>query len=175
MEVDLPCATDGWIRLISLPHPSLHDNTADYDRLKNHLKKQLKTESVEIDLSVLRGLPFQLRDWDYTARCIVVKERDVDLWHLIGILDPLGHQRVAGVAVDLGTSRVVIRLLDLATKENIYETSFDNPQLGVGADILTRVHACDLPNGLEGLNRMIIHELNQQIQDACQASGLHPP
>ncbi len=112
MEVDSSCATDGWIRLVSLSHPSLQDNTADFDRLKNQLKKQLKTESVKIDLSVLRELPFRLRDSSYAARCIVVKERDVNLWHLIGILNPLDNQRAAGVAVDLGTSRVVIRLVD---------------------------------------------------------------
>ena len=173
MEVDSSCANDGWIRLVSLSHPSLQDNTADFDRLKNHLKKKLKTESVEIDLSVLRELPFRLRDSSYSACCVVVKERDVDLWHLMGILNPLDNQRAAGVAVDLGTSRVVIRLVDLATSENLVEVSFDNPQLGVGPDVLTRIHACDQANGLEELNRMIIQELNQQIQDACQACGLH--
>ena len=149
MEVDSSCANDGWIRLVSLSHPSLQDNTADFDRLKNHLKKKLKTESVEIDLSVLRELPFRLRDSSYSACCVVVKERDVDLWHLMGILNPLDNQRAAGVAVDLGTSRVVIRLVDLATSENLVEVSFDNPQLGVGPDVLTRIHACDQANGLE--------------------------
>ena len=172
MQIDSSCAADGWVRLVSLSHPSLEDNTADADRLKNRLKKQLKTERVEIDLSVLKELPFRLREWDYTVRCIVIKDRDADRWHLIGMLNPLENQRAAGVAVDLGTSRVVIRLVELSTGEILFEASFDNPQLCVGPDVLTRIHACDQPGGLEKLNRIIVNELNRQIKNACNACGL---
>jgi uncharacterized 2Fe-2S/4Fe-4S cluster protein (DUF4445 family) len=167
MEIDASDAADGWIRLIRLSPPSLQDNTADADRLKNQLKKQLNTKSVEIDISVLQKLPVRLRDWGYAARCVVVKERDADLWHLTGILNPLENQRVVGVAVDLGTARVVIRLVELSTGEILIEAPFDNPQLNVGPDVLTRIHACDQPGGLEELNRMIIDELNRQIRNAC--------
>ncbi|MBW1864586.1 MAG: DUF4445 domain-containing protein [Deltaproteobacteria bacterium] len=172
METDTSGAADGWIRLVSLSPPSLQDNTADADRLKNQLKRQLNTESVEIDLSVLRELPFRLRDWGYSARCVVVKKRDADLWYLTGISNPLENQRIVGVAVDLGTSRVVIRLVELSKGEILFEAPFDNPQLSVGPDVLTRIHACDQPDGLEKLNRMIVDELNQRIQNACNACGL---
>ena len=172
METDAFGATDGWIRLVRLSPPSLQDNTADADRLKNQLKKQLNTQSVEIDLHVLRELPVRLREWGYSARCVVIKERDADLWHLTGISNPLETKRMVGVAVDLGTSRVVIRLVDLSTGEILFETSFDNPQLSVGPDVLTRIHACDQPGGLENLNRMIINALNEQIRNACNTCGL---
>lgn len=172
MEIDVSGAADGWIRLVRLPPPSLQDNTADADRLKIQLKKQLNTKRVEIDLNVLQKLPVRLRDWGYAARCVVVKERDADLWHLTGLLNPLEKQRVVGVAVDLGTSRVVIRLVELSTGESLFDASFDNPQLSVGPDVLTRIHACDQPGGLEELNRMIIDELNRQIQNACVTCGI---
>jgi uncharacterized 2Fe-2S/4Fe-4S cluster protein (DUF4445 family) len=42
----------------------------------------------------------------------------------------------------------------------------------VGPDILTRIHACDQPGGLHELNQILIRELNQQIQTACQICGL---
>jgi uncharacterized 2Fe-2S/4Fe-4S cluster protein (DUF4445 family) len=172
MQIDSSCAADGWVRLVSLSRPSLQDNTADADRLKNRLKKQLKTERVEIDLSVLKELPFRLREWDYSVRCIVIKDRDADRWHLMGILNPLDNQRAAGVAVDLGTSRVVIRLVELSTGEILFENAFDNPQLCIGPDVLTRIHACDQPGGLEKLNRTIVNELNRQIKNACRSCGL---
>ena len=172
MEIDVSGAVDGWIRLVHLSPPSLQDNTADADRLINQLKKQLNTKCIKIDLNVLQQLPVRLRGWGYAARCVVVKERDADLWHLIGILNPLENQRVVGAAVDLGTSRVVIRLVELSTGKRLFNASFDNPQLGVGPDILTRIHACDQLGGLEKLNRMIIDELNRQIRNACIASGI---
>jgi uncharacterized 2Fe-2S/4Fe-4S cluster protein (DUF4445 family) len=172
-EKDNPSgAGDGWIRTVSLPPPSLGNNTGDADRLKIELKRQLQTSSVEIDLKVLQELPFRLREWGYRVRCIVVKERDADCWHLSGILNPSDNRRIAGAAVDLGTSRVVIRLVELTNGEILCEASFDNPQLGVGPDVLTRVHACDQPGGLEKLQRMVIDELNLQIRNACKTCGL---
>jgi len=173
MGMDTCGAVGGWVRQVSLSPPSLQDNTADADRLKNQLKRQLQTQSVEIDAGILQELPFRLRDWDYAARCIVIKKRDADLWHLIGISNPLESQQMVGVAVDLGTSRVVIRLVDLEKGTILFEGSFDNPQLGVGPDILTRIHACDQPGGLEKLNRLIIDELNRQILNACKVCELH--
>ena len=56
MEIDVSGAADGWIRLVRLSPPSLQDNTADADRLKIQLKKQLNTKRVEIDLNVLQKL-----------------------------------------------------------------------------------------------------------------------
>lgn len=173
MEIVTSGVADGWIRRVSLSPPSLQNNIADADRLNAELKRQLKTESVKIDLNVLRELPFRLREWGYSARCVVVRDRDADRWHLIGISNPLENLRLVGVAVDLGTSRIVIRLVELSSGEILFEGSFDNPQLGVGPDVLTRIHACDQPGGLEKLNRMIIHELNRQIRNACDACGLH--
>jgi uncharacterized 2Fe-2S/4Fe-4S cluster protein (DUF4445 family) len=173
MDMDACGVADGWVRNVSLSLPSLQDNTADADRLKNQLKRQLHTEKVEIDLSVLQELPFRLRDWGYAARCVVVKRRDADLWHLTGISNPLESQRMVGVAVDLGTSRVVIRLVELSKGAILFEGSFDNPQLRVGPDVLTRIHACDQPGGLEKLNRMIIDELNRRIRNACKVCGFH--
>lgn len=172
MKIHASGDADGWIRRVCLSPPSLQDNTADADRLENQLKRQLDTERVEIDLSVLRELPSRLRDWGYAARCVVVKERDADLWHLTGISNPSKNQRIVGVAVDLGTSKVVIRLVELSKGEILFDASFDNPQLSVGPDVLTRIHACDRPGGLEKLNRMIIDALNRQIRDACSACGL---
>ena len=172
MKIDAPGAADGWVRQVSLSPPSLQNNTADADRLNAELKRQLSTGHVEIDLNVLRELPFRLREWAYTARCIVFKDGDADCWHLVGIQNPLEKRKIAGLAVDLGTSRVVIRMVALSTGETLYETSFDNPQLVVGPDVLTRIHACDQPGGLEKLNRMIIRALNREILQACELCGV---
>ncbi len=164
---------DSWVRTVNLPPPSLQDNTADCDRLVNFLKQHLRTNRIAIDIHALQELPFQLRAWKYGLRCVVVKDPYTSQWYLTGISDPNMDRCLAGAAVDLGTSRVALRLVDLSTGNSLYETSFDNPQLNVGPDILTRIHACDQPGGLEELNQIIIRELNQQIQSACHACGLN--
>ena len=45
-----------------------------------------------------------------------------------------------GIAMDLGTTTVVLRLLDLETGELIADASFENPQRFGGSDIMARIH-----------------------------------
>jgi len=47
---------------------------------------------------------------------------------------------IYGLAIDLGSSTLVLRLMDLENGEISDETSFHNPQIEIGADILTRIH-----------------------------------
>ena len=53
----------GWIRWLQpkLTPPSLSDNTADADRLIKGLKKELGTEYVALDLSLLRTVSATLK------------------------------------------------------------------------------------------------------------------
>jgi uncharacterized 2Fe-2S/4Fe-4S cluster protein (DUF4445 family) len=45
-----------------------------------------------------------------------------------------------GLAIDLGTTTVVVRLIDLDTGEQVADTSFENPQRFGGSDIMSRIH-----------------------------------
>jgi uncharacterized 2Fe-2S/4Fe-4S cluster protein (DUF4445 family) len=47
---------------------------------------------------------------------------------------------VHGLAIDLGTTTVVVRLIDLETGEQLADTSFENPQRFGGSDIMSRIH-----------------------------------
>ena len=43
----------GWVKKVSVPEPSLRNNTADAERLIAALKPELKSETVSIDLDLL--------------------------------------------------------------------------------------------------------------------------
>src|SRR5215471_2252163 len=47
---------------------------------------------------------------------------------------------IYGVAVDLGTTTVVLRLLNLETGDVIADASFENPQRFGGSDVMSRIH-----------------------------------
>jgi uncharacterized 2Fe-2S/4Fe-4S cluster protein (DUF4445 family) len=47
---------------------------------------------------------------------------------------------IHGLAVDLGTTTVVIRLLNLETGEVVADSSFENPQRFGGSDVMSRIH-----------------------------------
>jgi len=59
------------------------------------------------------------------------------------LLDGLEIERstgpIHGVAMDLGTTTVVLRLIDLESGELIADTSFENPQRFGGAEVMSRI------------------------------------
>jgi uncharacterized 2Fe-2S/4Fe-4S cluster protein (DUF4445 family) len=63
------------------------------------------------------------------------------------IVDTITGEEVArstgpihGLAIDLGTTTVVLRLIDLETGEEVADTSFENPQRFGGSDVMSRIH-----------------------------------
>jgi len=163
----------GWVRNIELTPPTLQDNTADADRLAGALKKELGAESIDIEFDLLKRLPQILREFGYKIRCILFKQHG--RWLLLdadGCYD--NNKIIAGLAVDLGTTRVVLRLIDLVSNKTFGEISFDNPQISVGPDILARIHFTDQEGGLEKINRLIIDGLNKEIENLCEVCGIRP-
>jgi uncharacterized 2Fe-2S/4Fe-4S cluster protein (DUF4445 family) len=159
-----------WVKTVSLNSPSLQDNTADADRLIAQLKIDLNTDAVDIDFGLLRLLPGILRQSKFEVRCVLHK--DAHRWVVIGIGDLSQPMPVVGLAVDLGTSRVVLRLVNLEDGSIIGESGFDNPQLEVGPDILARIHFSETSDGLTQLNHLIIAGLNRFIEELCQLCKL---
>jgi len=161
-----------WIQTVSLEPPSLKDNTADTDRLLHALNLRLNTDAVHIDLDLIRRLPELLRQYEYRIRCILWKSHQQ--WHLLEVTAAADTRIAAGLAVDLGTTRVVLRLLDLATGNTLAESAFDNPQEEIGPDILARIHFAEKENGLRELNERIVSGLNSAIDQLCRSQHLEP-
>ena len=169
----LPKITESpWIRTVRLAKPTLQDNTADTDRLISALKSDLQTNAVHLDLDLVKKLPDLLRKWEYSVRCLLFKDRH--RWLVTGIVGVDAPRPFAGLAIDLGTTKVVLRLLDLSDGRTLGEAGFDNPQLAVGPDILVRIHFAETSGGLKRLNELIIAGLNQTIQDLCRSCRIEP-
>ena len=161
-----------WIETLSLDPPSLKDNTADTDRLLRALNFRLNTSAVHVDLDLIRRLPELLRQSGYCIRCILWQDRRQ--WHLLEATAAKDTRIAAGLAVDLGTTRVVLRLLDLTTGRTLSESAFDNPQEKIGPDILARIHFAEKENGLGKLNELIVSGLNRAIVRLCASQHLEP-
>ena len=159
-----------WVHTVALIPPSLQDNTADVDRLRNALQPRLECNSIRPDLELLRKIPETLRQAEYRVRCTVLRDRNQ--WVLVDVSPADDGSVIAGLSVDLGTTRVVLRLIDLVDGHVIAESAFNNPQDAIGPDILARIHFADQPDGLGKLNNLIISGLNQAIASMCSASRL---
>lgn len=157
-----------WIVPITMTPPSLKDNTADVDRLVNAIRQEIKTPRVAIDFSLLKKLPDILRQFDYRVSCILFRDRAGHI--LMDVFGADSDVPVCGLAVDLGTTRIVIQLVDLGTGNKLAESSFNNPQIAIGPDILARIHYADEKGSTDDLQKLVVDELNSQIADACESS-----
>jgi len=164
-------AINGWVKTISVPTPSLQNNTADAERVLAALKPALATGNVSIDLDLLRILPGLIRTAGNEFNCVLSCRNDH--WTVIDMA-PVSDPAPVGAAIDLGTSRVVLQLVNLVSGDVLAESSFDNPQYTIGPDILARIHYAAEPGGLAALQALIVDSLNGELAGLCQSCGFEP-
>ena len=71
-----------------------------------------------------------------------------------------------GVAIDIGTTTVVLYFLNLLTGQIEKISSFLNPQKLYGADVITRINYCqEHENGLSELQKSIFDALNNELKN----------
>ncbi len=71
---------------------------------------------------------------------------------------------VHGLALDLGTTTIVLRLLNLETGEVVADASFENPQRFGGSDVMSRIHY-DTGHPGKILQRTLAGYLSHAIED----------
>jgi len=158
-----------WVLPLTLTPPSLRDNTADADRLAAALRRRTGGAPVALPLELLRGLPDALRAADWRVRCALFG--DGEGWVATGVFPGEGGASPLGAAVDLGTTRVALRLLELGSGRVLAESGFDNPQAAVGPDVLTRIHHAAAPAGLEELAGALRRALHRELCALLAAHG----
>ena len=78
-----------------------------------------------------------------------------------------------GVAVDIGTTTVAAKLVDLAKGDVVAVASAGNPQATHGADVVTRIkYILENTGGLKHLHRLIITQVNTLVQDLANQVGI---
>jgi uncharacterized 2Fe-2S/4Fe-4S cluster protein (DUF4445 family) len=81
------------------------------------------------------GLPLSNREFELDPAV----KRDGDRILIDGVEVERTTGPILGLAMDLGTTTVVLRLVDLETGELIADTSFENPQRFGGSEVMSRI------------------------------------
>lgn len=74
------------------------------------------------------------------------------------------HGPIHGLAMDLGTTTIVLRLLNLETGEIVADSSFENPQRFAGSDVMARIHY-DTEDSTKLLQRTLAGYLSHAIEE----------
>ncbi len=163
---------DGWIRVVrpEITPPSLKDNTADVDRIIKALERELEGEAVIMDFSLIKEIPSFLERHGYEMSAVLYKGNRA--WQVMDILPPEEDSPLYGLAMDLGSATIVVRLLDLNTRKRLDEISFLNPQMEIGPDILTRIHFANEEGGLEKCRSILVTGTNEKIAQMAARQGI---
>ncbi|MBL7068827.1 MAG: DUF4445 domain-containing protein [Candidatus Omnitrophica bacterium] len=80
-------------------------------------------------------------------------------------------QKNLGIALDIGTTTIKGRLIDLETDEGLSYFSSLNEQLTLGHDVISRIKfALEKPKGLEKLNKRIISSINFVVENLLSSA-----
>jgi uncharacterized 2Fe-2S/4Fe-4S cluster protein (DUF4445 family) len=178
---------------LRLPPPEIGDATADRERLVRGISAALGVPQDEIDipLDVLRKLPQNLREANFSVECVLCRETGGESGGRCRVLNvypaPLpegqadgdggqpGAPKIAGLAIDIGTTTVSMLLVDLETGDMLSTGSAGNGQIRYGADVITRIIESTRPGGLDRLRNAVTEECTEPlIRGLCEKAGITP-
>lgn len=143
---------------LELPLPTEDDPRSDQQRILDSLAAAGVEERVHIPVHILREL-YPLLDnakWKITVSLAWNGEN----WEMVEIEEGDTTAQHYGLAVDLGSTTVVARLLDCNSGEILREVSCFNKQIQWGTDILSRIFYCkDNREKLEEVRRATVESI----------------
>jgi len=155
---------------LELQTPTLQDSVSDLDRLSRGLKKAgSDVERLNVSLKVMRQLAAALRqeNWKITATLIQRKCSN----ELLEVRSGDNHrQPQLGLAIDIGTTSIVVYLVDMADGAVLAATSGHNRQAACGDDVINRI-ICAEKNGVKKLSSMALATINTLIGEAVDSAG----
>jgi len=82
--------------------------------------------------------------------------------------------KIFGVAVDIGTTTVVAKLIDMTNGKHLATQAALNPQTRYGDDVISRINYAQTDAGLAELHALIIDCINQLIAQLCKQTSTNP-
>ncbi|RJP76598.1 MAG: DUF4445 domain-containing protein [Candidatus Zixiibacteriota bacterium] len=156
---------------LKVPPPTLQDNSSDFDRLCRALTRRGLPAPFQAGPEALRRLARTLRAHDGEIHVLLHRGAAATL---ILDLDADEPQPVYGLALDVGTTTLFARLIDLATGEVAAEASDFNAQIPCGADIIHRIVYAGRPGGLDELRKLILEATEALLRRMVKEVGGHP-
>src|ERR1700739_705201 len=169
------------LHYVEVRQPDMHDPAGDLQRLLEALNREWKFGPLRADLSVLQKLQSALRAGEWRVTVAVHAGTQ-----LIGIW-PGFHDRVYGLAVDVGSTTIAAHLCNLESGEVVASSGTMNPQIRFGEDLMRRVsYAMMHPGGalqmteavraaLNSLAAEVAHEAKVEVEDILELAVVGNP
>jgi len=151
-----------------LDKPSLFDLRSDSQRIIDSIMKKYNIHNLEMNFDILKDIPNLLRECDWNVTAILWNNKIIDIEK--GDTSRL----IYGLAIDIGTSKIVCQLIDLINGETVNIASDENPQIPYGEDIMSRItYIITKENGLKELSSLIKKTINKLIEKICLEKNIN--
>ena len=170
-------AAEPWVRALRLTidAPTLEDNTTDWERLQREFARQHGVRGVVASLRVLRRLAATLRAGDWTVTAVLARGTWLEPDAPPRLLDLRPGDATGpsyGVAIDIGTTSVVVYLANLASRALVDQAAAYNGQIACGEDVISRIIYARRNGGLERLRSLVVETINALLDEVYQRQGI---
>lgn len=156
---------------LELLPPTIEDAVSDLDRLNRGLKQQgCDIEKLNVGLAVMRQLAEAMREGHWKVTASVVRHRCFN--ELLEVRPGNGREPCLGLAIDVGTTTIVVYLVDMADGSVRAAASEHNRQAACGDDVINRI-VCAEKDGVRKLSAMALATINSLIGEALDSAGAH--
>ena len=143
---------------MELPEPTLEDNASDIDRVTRELHKVSAYNNYEISLTCLQNLTEKLRTYNWKVTVTFARHNGVG--RILQIEDGDTSDKHYGLAVDVGTTTVVVQLVNLKSGKIIGVKGSHNLQARYGEDVISRMIFACVRGSLEPVHKAVITNIN---------------
>ena len=157
---------------IEVEEPDMHKPSSDLERVYAALKVQWGVENLSADLHILTALQKVLRKGEWKITCAVFSRPESGGNRLAAIW-PGFHDKLFGLAIDVGSTTIAAHLTNLSTGEIAASAGLMNPQIRFGEDLMSRVSYVMMNAGGEKeLTSTIRAALQQLAEDVAKQADI---
>ncbi|MFL2761735.1 MAG: ASKHA domain-containing protein [Dehalococcoidia bacterium] len=162
---------------INSGHDSLNNPTEEEFFLGNNFRLACQTKITDtdkvIEFSILRRQPrILVESINRRVSHDPMVQRNGDTVSFNGSYLDKYRNSILGIAADIGTTTIVMNLVDLETSNILATSSFENPQKFGGSDIMNRI-SYDGGKFSGELRQVMLSALNFEIGELTKQSNLH--
>ncbi|MGQ9759776.1 MAG: ASKHA domain-containing protein [Candidatus Methanomethylicaceae archaeon] len=152
---------------VEIKPPSLEDPKGDDLRIVEALSKS-GFNCVNVDYSVMKKMPITLREGKWKVTLTILNGQEV-----INVQEGDRTKDVYGVAVDIGTTKLAVFIVDLVDGGIIFADGIMNPQIRYGEDVISRIgYATQSEENLREIQRVIVEGINHLIDNGVKETGI---
>ncbi|MFH2092314.1 MAG: ASKHA domain-containing protein [Pseudomonadota bacterium] len=152
---------------LQLDLPTLEDTVSDLDRLTRQLKKNgFDTSKMSTNIRVMRQLAESVRNNDFKVVASVLWKKCSS--EIVDVSPARQMKQSLGMAIDLGTTSIVVYLVDMANGAVLSAASDHNSQAACGDDVINRI-VCSEKEGVQKLQKMAVSTINNLTRQALDS------